>query len=126
GETGVLAVVGLLARNGTRIYHRRLGVTPRIACTSTLLVLWWGILSGAEPTTPKDTLPAQLPLDVIPLGLAKDRPMPKDNPLSESKVKLGCRLFFDPLLSADGTVACASCHHPNHGFAGTTRFSTGV
>jgi cytochrome c peroxidase len=65
---------------------------------------------------PKDTLPATLPLDRIPLGL-KPRPVPRDSPLTEARVRLGRQLFFDPILSADRTVACASCHHPAKGFA---------
>ena len=32
-------------------------------------------------------------------------------------VALGQRLFFDARLSADGRLACASCHHPAQGFA---------
>ncbi|WP_457605772.1 cytochrome-c peroxidase [Nitratifractor sp.] len=32
------------------------------------------------------------------------------NPMSEAKVALGKRLFFDPRLSKDGTINCASCH----------------
>lgn len=37
-------------------------------------------------------------------------PTPKDNPQTPSKIALGKRLFHDPRLSADGSVACASCH----------------
>ncbi len=75
---------------------------------------------------PRDTLPAQLGLDAIPLGLDRARPVPPDNPLTEKKVRLGRRLFFDPILSADGSVACASCHLPEHGFAGTARVAIGI
>lgn len=32
------------------------------------------------------------------------------------QVDLGRYLFFDPLLSGDGTLSCASCHHPDKGF----------
>ena len=65
---------------------------------------------------PRDTLPAKLDLAAIPLGLG-ERPETKDNALTEARVQLGRRLFFDPILSADNTVACASCHQPEHGFA---------
>jgi cytochrome c peroxidase len=65
---------------------------------------------------PKDTLPAKFSLDDVPLGLGP-RSLPKDSPLTEARVKLGRRLFFDPILSADATVACASCHQPDHGFS---------
>ena len=34
-----------------------------------------------------------------------------------AQIDLGRYLFFDPLLSADGTISCASCHDPAQGFA---------
>ena len=40
--------------------------------------------------------------------------------------KLGERLFFDPILSSDSTVSCASCHIPQFAFADTARLSRGV
>ena len=39
--------------------------------------------------------------------------MPKESPLTEARVALGRKLFFDPILSGDNTVACASCHKPD-------------
>lgn len=41
-------------------------------------------------------------------------------------VELGRTLFFDPRLSSDGTISCASCHQPEHGYADTTAVSTGI
>ncbi len=82
------------------------------------------LAAGAPPDLPRDTLPAKLALDEVPLGL-EPRPVCKDNPLTEQRVMLGRRLFFDPILSADNTVACASCHHPDHGFAGIAFFWDG-
>lgn len=32
------------------------------------------------------------------------------NPLSQEKVELGRILFYDPILSRDSTISCASCH----------------
>jgi cytochrome c peroxidase len=40
-------------------------------------------------------------------------PFPADNPYSAAKADLGRRLFFDPILSGDGTRACATCHIPD-------------
>jgi cytochrome c peroxidase len=82
--------------------------------------------TDAKPVpVPRDSLPAKIPLDAIPLGL-KDREVPKDNPLTESRVALGRKLFFDPILSADNTVACASCHQPARGFAGPADGARGI
>lgn len=39
---------------------------------------------------------------------------------------LGERLFFDPILSKDRSVSCASCHKPEHAFADSVAFSPGV
>jgi len=44
----------------------------------------------------------------------------------DSPAALGQQLFFDPLLSSDRTVSCASCHKPEHAFADRERFSPGV
>lgn len=42
--------------------------------------------------------------------------VPPDNPMSESKVALGRRLFYDPRLSVTGHYSCASCHDPARSF----------
>lgn len=34
----------------------------------------------------------------------------KNNPLNEQKIELGRMLFYDPVLSRDSTISCASCH----------------
>ena len=40
-----------------------------------------------------------------------------DNPYSPEKAELGRMLFFDPLMSASGTISCATCHHPRLAWA---------
>ena len=40
--------------------------------------------------------------------------------------ELGSQLFFDPILSLDTTISCASCHRPEFAFADTMAFSPGV
>jgi cytochrome c peroxidase len=42
--------------------------------------------------------------------------VPADNPMTWEKVELGRQLFFDPRLSGDGSVSCASCHQPELAF----------
>jgi cytochrome c peroxidase len=42
-----------------------------------------------------------------------------NNPLSKQKILLGRTLFYDPILSKNNTVSCASCHSPFSGFAHT-------
>lgn len=61
-----------------------------------------------------------------PEGLDLYLPVPTDNPLTPAKVALGERLFFEPLLSADGKLSCSSCHKPEHVFSDTVAVSPGV
>jgi len=72
---------------------------------------------------PVDTLPRPL-FDELPAGL----PAELEERLSgdEDLVDLGRALFFDPILSVDHSVACASCHRPDHGFADDVPLSLGV
>lgn len=43
----------------------------------------------------------------------------KENPLTTNKVALGKLLFYDPILSKDGSISCADCHSPYNAFAHT-------
>lgn len=61
----------------------------------------------------------------MPMGLPPV-PVPADNPLTVEKVALGKKLYFDPRLSGDGTVSCASCHNPKLGFGDGQKTSLGV
>src|SRR5207248_6986062 len=95
---------------------------------SWLFVVAAPLLVAADPTPPlpRDTLPADIDLAHVPRGLGARPDAPVDNPLTSAKVQLGRRLFFDPILSGDRTVACASCHVPDHGFAGSSAVAVGV
>lgn len=52
--------------------------------------------------------------------------IPADNPLTKAGVALGRMLFYDPIVSSDSTMSCASCHAPELAFTDGTAFSTGV
>jgi cytochrome c peroxidase len=80
------------------------------------LLLAVALWAQAPAPVPPDTLPKDVAVDAVPLGLGP-RPAAADNPLTPARVALGRKLFFDPILSHDGSVACASCHRPDHGFA---------
>lgn len=43
----------------------------------------------------------------------------QQNPLDSNKIELGRTLFYDPILSADNSISCASCHSPFNAFAHT-------
>lgn len=53
--------------------------------------------------------------------------LPSDNPLTEEGVYLGRMLFYDPMLSYDSSVSCASCHRQEYAFSdGGKVLSNGV
>ena len=52
-------------------------------------------------------------------------PVPVVNPQTPDKVRLGEALFFDPNLSACGTISCGSCHTPEMGFSDEQQISDG-
>lgn len=97
-------------------------------CGLPLLVAWFVAEAAADPVPPlpRDTLAPTSAQAPIPLGLDRSRPAPAENPLTDAKVQLGRRLFFDPILSGDGTVSCASCHQPDHGLASPQPRAVGV
>ncbi len=51
-----------------------------------------------------------------PLGLLK-LVIPENNPITEEKISLGKKLFFDRRLSINNTFSCAMCHIPEQGFS---------
>jgi cytochrome c peroxidase len=51
---------------------------------------------------------------------------PKHNRPTKERVELGQKLFFDPILSIDSSLSCASCHKPNLAFSDDVTFSPGV
>jgi cytochrome c peroxidase len=59
-------------------------------------------------------------------ALPLDVPSPSDNPQTAQKASLGKLLFWDPVLSGNKDVACASCHHPSQGYSDGLSLSIGV
>lgn len=76
--------------------------------------------SGYQPTS--------LPLDIPEIFSTNIIPpiIPAENPQTVEGVALGKRLFFDGILSSDGSKSCASCHSPQNAFSDTTPTSIGV
>jgi cytochrome c peroxidase len=61
----------------------------------------------------------------VPIALT-DSVIPADNPQTPEKIALGQQLFFDGRLSANGTVACSSCHDPRRAFTDGRPVSVGI
>jgi cytochrome c peroxidase len=79
---------------------------------------------------PEDLL-TDIPFDttsyvlIIPPGFPRME-HPANNPQTNQGVKLGRMLFFDPILSLDSTISCASCHKPELSFTDGLAVSPGV
>lgn len=75
----------------------------------------------ARPAMPiGETVTIEPPLGLPPV------PVPADNPPTAETIALGRQLYYDKALSIDSTIACASCHDPEYGFADPNQFSEGV
>jgi cytochrome c peroxidase len=59
-------------------------------------------------------------------ALPRTAKAPAANPGTPAKVTLGRLLFWDPVLSGPKDVACATCHHPDFGYAENRDLSIGV
>ncbi|HYW43509.1 MAG TPA: cytochrome c peroxidase [Bryobacteraceae bacterium] len=75
-------------------------------------VLFLSTLGGVAAQTHRNASPPEPPLGLPPVI------WPAENPYSAARVELGRNLFFDPRLSSNGKVSCATCHPPEHAFAG--------
>jgi cytochrome c peroxidase len=62
----------------------------------------------------------------IPAGLDAYMPVPENNLLTREKVELGKKLFFDPRLSRDNTISCATCHDPKRAFSDSRPTASGI
>ena len=65
----------------------------------------------------------------VPLGLQPLTPkiyVPAANPITKGKYELGRQLYFDPRVSLDSTVSCATCHNPARGWTDGMRTSVGI
>ena len=101
----------------------------RVLCLVAVLVL---LIVPAEARPKKsDNYPPQTLFDTLPdppfhLYPLLPAPIPPFNLQTPAKIVLGKTLFFDPRLSKDNTLACASCHVPALGFSNGQRVAKGI
>ena len=85
-----------------------------------LLAVFWGFWSCQDenlaPESPVEVVPETFIPELSSSLQVGDFPQPERNPMSKEGVMLGKRLFFDPKLSSNGKVSCASCHLPSKAF----------
>ncbi len=98
------------------LYKKFFQFTLFIACLSLLT----SCVPDNEIPFEEEEIPGSenmLPSDVI---------FPANNPYTEAKFTLGRSLFWDPVLSGQKDIACATCHHPSFGYADGRALSSGV
>ncbi len=87
--------------------------------------IFLGLAFAADKAADKNDKKPVVPDVTVPLGLMPIQ-WPAGNPYSKAKAELGRMLYFDRRLSADGSLSCASCHHPKFAFADGAPVSTGI
>jgi len=86
--------------------------------------VWFSLRQAPAPAGV--VMPTGGPVEIAaPLGLPSV-PIPADNPPTADTIALGRRLYYDPALSIDNTISCATCHHPDFGFSDGKKVSEGV
>lgn len=88
-----------------------------------LVLILIALVSVAAIEFNSDPKPYPFPkLDYFPT-----MPVAEDNGPTVEGVALGRYLFYDPILSADSSFSCSSCHHQNRAFSDApNRFSKGL
>ena len=94
------------------------GIPGTGTLTNEQIEAWLANPANHEP------LKVSLPLGMN-LGESQIKGLDK-NPLTRAKIELGRQLYFDTRLSADSTVSCASCHHPQEGYSRHTATGVGI
>lgn len=69
-----------------------------------------------KPAAVGRSLDKRLAGEHLKLGPLSSVPVPRDNPITPGKVFLGKQLFFDPRLSKNSAMSCATCHDPRRGY----------
>lgn len=99
-----------------------LGQTSALALVAVARLM---VIAAQEQIPPWEAANPVRPLPHSPLGIdSKLTDLP--NAPTPQRVRLGRWLFYDKRLSADGTIACATCHRPEHAFSEPTPVSTGI
>ena len=113
----------MLAHRDTTTLQRHPKRKLRVPLVLLALVATWLALGAGMPSPEGDpelrsllNLPPHFPLPNIP----------DDNYPTAERIALGKKLFYDPILSRDSTVSCASCHHQSLAFADSVPKSFGI
>lgn len=98
----------------------------KLAIICSCLVFWTCCDKEPDPTSLEDIAYDPQPYDLVIPDHFPRMLIPEDNPLTVDGVVLGRRLFYDPVLSEDGSMSCSSCHLPRGSFTDNLSVSPGV
>lgn len=90
-----------------------------------LVVLGFGLVVSLQSCDKTEPILTTVQYLEIPNGFP-DIVFPEDNAFSNKRWELGKKLFFDPVLSKDSTISCATCHKPELAFADDQATTEGV
>lgn len=107
------------AKHGTGRSHRWTLESAALAPLFAIQVIL-AALGESPARTPE--IPPELRLSALP----SQAPEAPGNPSSPEKIELGRLLFFDPILSSNSDVACATCHRPGLGWCDGRPAALGV
>ncbi len=79
------------------------------------------VSEGREPHTP-----TPYEIEIPPSFAAQPVYLNPDNPMTEEGILLGRHLFYDPILSGDSTMSCATCHKQELAFGSDKPVETGI
>jgi cytochrome c peroxidase len=100
--------------------------SAKVNFTLLIAILVSGLVLHSQIRSTSPVMPIGKIVEIkVPLGLPPVV-IPADNPPTAETIALGRRLFYDPILSSDRSVSCASCHSPQFGFADSRPLSEGV
>ena len=113
------------ARNRSRSFsYGPYDVTTPLVAVITIGFLTVVVAGCANPSSDSDEAGTVTAEESVGATLLPEMEVPRDNPLTPSKVALGRELFFDTRLSAVGEASCETCHLPELGWTDGKRFST--
>jgi cytochrome c peroxidase len=93
--------------------------------SASVLIVVGFVAAGPSPDGGRLARPRSLQQIGVPVEATRAA-IPSDNPQTPEKIALGQRLFFEKRLSADGTVACSTCHDPVRAFTDGRATSVGI
>lgn len=87
-------------------------------------IVFFGLILVACVEEVKEPVLDRLDLNELPPGFPAISE-PEGNKFTAARWELGKALFYDPILSLDGTISCSSCHDPALAFSDSKAFSEG-